>query len=226
MRDEAKKRAAERAVEYVEEGQVVGLGTGSTTRFAIEAIGRRVKEGLRITGVPTSKDSDALARELGIPLVDLNDIEKIDITIDGSDEIDSRFDMIKGGGGAMTREKLVALASRTRIIVVDEPKLVSSLGQTRPLPVEVLPFAWRMSARCLSELGCKPVLRSSGEAAFVTDNGNYILDCEFGPIEDPPSMEKRIKLIPGVVESGLFIAIADSVIIAFDDRVEVRSRPA
>jgi ribose 5-phosphate isomerase A len=224
MRDEAKKRAAERAVEYVEENQVVGLGTGSTTKFAIEAIGRRVQSGLNIRGVPTSKNSDLLARELGIPLVDLNDVEKIDVTIDGADEIDPSFHMIKGGGGALTREKLVALASDARIIVVDEPKLVETLGQTRSLPVEVLPFAWRMSARHLSSLGSKPVLRRTGEAVFITDNGNYILDCEFGPIADPPSLEKSIRLLPGVVECGLFISIADKVIIAFDDRVEVRSR--
>lgn len=224
MRDDAKRRAAERAVEYVEDNQVVGLGTGSTTKFAIEEIGRRVQSGLRITGVPTSKNSEKLAIELGIPLTDLNDVERIDVTIDGADEIDPNFHMIKGGGGALTREKLVALASTRRIIVVDEPKLVNSLGQTRSLPVEVLPFAWRMSARLLTELGSKPVIRRSGETVFVTDNSNYILDCEFGPIADPPSLEKSIKLLPGVVECGLFIAIADRVIIAFDDRVEVRER--
>lgn len=226
MRDEAKKRAAERAVEYVFDNQVVGLGTGSTTKFAIEAIGRRVQEGLNITGIPTSKNSELLAKELGIRLVDLNDVASIDVTIDGADEIDPSFHMIKGGGGALTREKLVALASKTRIIVVDEPKLVDSLGQTRSLPVEVLPFAWRMSARLLAELGSNPILRRTGESVFVTDNGNFILDCEFGPIADPPSLEKSIKLLPGVVECGLFIGIADKVIIAFDDRVEARDREA
>jgi ribose 5-phosphate isomerase A len=225
MRDEAKRRAAERAVDFVEDNQVVGLGTGSTTKFAIEAIGRRVQSGLRITGIPTSKNSESLARELGIPLVDLNDVEKINVTIDGADEIDTNFHMIKGGGGALTREKLVALASDTRIIVVDEPKLVTRLGETRALPVEVLPFAWRMSARLLAGLGSKPELRRTGPTTFVTDNGNYILDCDFGPIADPPSLENRIKLLPGVVECGLFIAIADKVIISFDDRVEVRLRP-
>jgi ribose 5-phosphate isomerase A len=224
MRDEAKRRAAERAVEFVEDHQVIGLGTGSTTKFAIEEIGRRVRSGLKITGVPTSKNSEKLAIDLGIPLADLNDVDKIDITIDGADEIDPNFHMIKGGGGALTREKLVALASNYRIIVADEPKLVSSLGETRSLPVEVLPFAWRMSAGLLSNLGSKPVLRRNGESVFVTDNSNYILDCEFGKIADPPSLEKSIKLLPGVVECGLFIAIADRVIIAFDDRVEVRER--
>jgi ribose 5-phosphate isomerase A len=225
MRDDAKRRAAERAVEFVRDNQVVGLGTGSTTRFAIEAIGRRVKKGLTIKGVPTSLGTARLATELGIPLADLNDISRIDVCIDGADEIDPRFDMIKGGGGALTREKLVALASDRRVIIVDEPKLVSHLGSTHSLPVEVLPFAWTMSARLISDLGGNPQLRKADQSVFVTDNGNYILDCEFGPISDPPSLEKEIKLMPGVVECGLFIGIADALIVAFDDRTEARERP-
>ena len=224
--DKSKQRAAERALEFVRDGQVIGLGTGSTAKFAIEGLGRLVREGLSIKGVPTSIATARLATELGIPLVGLNEAGVIDITLDGADEVDPNFNMIKGGGGALTREKLVALASVKRVILVDETKLVPKLGQSRQLPVEVLPFASAFSARLLIELGCVTNLRSHAGETFVTDNGNHILDCSFGPIEDPADLEKRIKLLPGVVESGLFIAIADLLVIGFDDRVEVRERPA
>ena len=222
--DAPKKRAADSAVALVREGQIVGLGTGSTAKFAIEGLGRLVREGLSIRGVPTSTATERMARGLGIPLIDMNDAAAIDITLDGADEVDPDFNMIKGGGGALTREKLVALASTKRVILVDETKLVSRLGASRLLPVEVLPFAWQMSARLLSELGCGVILRLNGEMPFVTDNGNHILDCDFGPIEDAKALEKRIKLLPGVIDCGLFIGIADSLVIGFDDRVEVRER--
>lgn len=225
MQDEAKRRAAEHAIELVKDGQIVGLGTGSTAKFAIEGIGRRVSEGLSIKGVPTSMATERMALDVGIPLVDLNEVHFVDITLDGADEVDDDFNMIKGGGGALTREKLVALASKRRVILVDESKLVSRLGQSRSLPVEVLPFAWALSARRLSELRCVASLRERDGKPFVTDNGNYILDCAFGSIEDPPALESRIKLLPGVIESGLFIGIADTLVIGFDDRVEVRHRP-
>jgi ribose 5-phosphate isomerase A len=224
MQDEAKRRAAEYAIALVNGGQVVGLGTGSTAKFAIEGLGRRISEGLSIKGVPTSLATEKMAREVGIPLVDLNDVHVIDITLDGADEVDHDFNMIKGGGGALTREKLVALASKRRVILVDESKLVSELGQSRSLPVEVLPFAWALSARRLSELGCTASLRHQDGLCFVTDNGNYILDCEFGAIADPPALERKIKLQHGVIESGLFIGIADMLVVGFDDRVEVKQR--
>lgn len=224
--DKPKQRAAERALELVRDGQVIGLGTGSTAKFAIEGLGRLVREGLSVKGVPTSIATERLATELGIPLVGLNAAGVIDITLDGADEVDPDFNMIKGGGGALTREKLVALASVKRVILIDESKLVSKLGQSRHLPVEVLPFASAFSARLLTGLGCVANLRSNAGAPFVTDNGNHILDCAFGPIEDAAALEKRIKLLPGVVESGLFVGIADSLVIGFDDRVEVRERPA
>jgi ribose 5-phosphate isomerase A len=225
MQDEAKRRAAEHAIELVNDGQVVGLGTGSTAKFAIEGIGRRVSEGLSIKGVPTSMATERMARDVGIQLVDLNEVHFVDITLDGADEVDDGFNMIKGGGGALTREKLVALASKRRVILIDESKLVSRLGQSRSLPVEVLPFAWALSAQRLSEVGCVARLREPDGEPFLTDNGNYILDCAFGSIEDPPALESRIKLLPGVIESGLFIGIADTLVIGFDDRVEVRHRP-
>ena len=224
--DKAKQLAAEKALESVHSGQVIGIGTGSTAKFAIEGLGRLVSEGLSIKGVPTSIGTERLARSLGIPLVDLNEAGLIDVTFDGADEVDPSFNMIKGGGGALTREKLVAQSSAKRIMLVDESKLVERLGQSRPVPVEVLQFAWTLSARLLSDLGCVANLRKQAANTFITDNGNYILDCEFGPIEDPAALESTIKLIPGVIESGLFIGIADTLMIGYDDRVEVRERRA
>ena len=224
--DRPKQRAAERALDLIRDGQVIGLGTGSTAKFAIEGLGRLVRDGLSVKGVPTSVATERLARELAIPLVNLNEAGVVDVTLDGADEVDSDFNMIKGGGGALTREKLVALASVKRIILVDESKLVSRLGQSRLLPIEVLPFAWTLAARLLTGLGCVASLREHDGVPFVTDNGNHILDCAFGPIEDAATLEKRIKLLPGVIECGLFIGIADTLVIGFDDRVEVRERPA
>jgi ribose 5-phosphate isomerase A len=223
-RDELKKRAAERAVEFVEDGQVVGLGTGSTTLFALQAIGRKVREGLNIVGVPTSKHTETIARELGIPLTDLNQVEKLDLVIDGADEVDKDFHMIKGGGGALTREKLVAISASLRVNVVDEQKLVEQLGGGFPVPVEVLPFAWSLSARLLRALNCEPTLREKDGKVFATDNGNYILDCRFGEIVEVAELEKSIKLIPGVLECGLFVGICDVIIVGFEDGAEVRYR--
>ena len=223
--DRPKQQAAKRALDLIRDGQVIGLGTGSTAKFAIEGLGRLVREGLSVKGVPTSIATERLARELAIPLVNLNEADVIDVTLDGADEVDPDFNMIKGGGGALTREKLVALASVKRVILVDESKLVSRLGQSRLLPIEVLPFAWTLAARLLTGLGCVASLRAHDGAPFVTDNGNHILDCAFGPIEDAATLEKRIKLLPGVIECGLFIGIADTLVIGFDDRVEVRERP-
>lgn len=225
--DSLKREAGKRAAQFVSDGQIVGLGTGSTTRYAIEEIGRLVKEGLKITGVPTSVASEQMAKELGIPLLSLNEIEEIDVTIDGADEINPDFHMIKGGGGALTREKLVALASNKVVIVIDPSKRVPILGASGryPLPVEVLPFAWNLSARLLGKLGCAWTLREKVGEVFVTDNGNYILDCHFGPIQDPVSLEKEIKLLPGVVENGLFVGIADTLVIGGEDGVEIQERP-
>jgi ribose 5-phosphate isomerase A len=223
--DDLKRRAAERALEFVVDGNVVGLGTGSTAKFAIEGLGQRVKEGLNITGVATSIATERLAREVGIPIISLNDAGVIDVTLDGADEVDPAFNMIKGGGGALTREKLVALASTKRVMLVDDSKLVQVLGQSRQLPVEVLPFSSALSKRQLENLGSVVKLRGEPDSPFITDNGNHILDCAFGPIEKPSELERRIKLLPGVIESGLFIGIADVLVIAFEDRVEVRERP-
>ena len=224
MNDDAKMNAAERAIELVVPGQVVGLGTGSTAAFAIQGLGRRVREGLQITGVPTSKAAEALARSLSIPLADLNEVARVDMIIDGADEVDPNFNMIKGGGGALTREKLVGLASEKGVYVVDESKLVDRLGSSFAVPVEVLQFGWAVSSKHLRELGCEPWLRGDGDAPFLTDNGNYILDCRFDSIADPAQLEKAIKQLPGVVESGLFIGIADVVIVGRSNGVEIRER--
>lgn len=223
-RDELKKRAAERAVEFVEDGHLVGLGTGSTTLFALQALGKKIREGMKITGVPTSRHTETIAREFGIPITNLNQVEKLDIVIDGADEVDPAFNMIKGGGGALTREKLVAISANFRINIVDEQKLVSKLGKGFAVPVEVLPFAWSLSSRLLQELNCQPKLRGKDGKIFATDNDNYILDCKFDGIEDVAELEKRMKLVPGVLECGLFVGICDCIIVGFDDRVDVHYR--
>jgi ribose 5-phosphate isomerase A len=224
-RADRKRRTAERAVDFVANNQIVGLGTGSTARFAIEALGRRVKKGLEITGVPTSLETERLARDAGIHLMTLNEVQKIDVSIDGADEVDPEYNLIKGGGGALTREKLVAVASSMRIIIVDDSKLVKRLGESFALPVEVLPFGWTHCARKLGGFGCSLGLRMTGDQPFETDNGNYILDCRFDSIIDPPQLERAIKLLPGVVESGLFVSLVDVLIIGYEDRVSVQQLP-
>ncbi len=203
---------AEAAVEFIEDGMIVGLGTGSTACWAIQKIGERVSEGLKIKAVATSKASELLAKELKIPLVDLSDIDHVDLTIDGADEVDPDLNLIKGGGGALLREKMVATASRELIIVVDETKLVEKLG-TFPLPVEVVPFGVEFTRRRIEKLGCKTSIRMRNEKDYYqTDNGNYIIDCEFGRIEDPEELNQALNMIPGVVENGLFIKLAARVL--------------
>lgn len=212
-----KRAAAERAVEQVRAGMVVGLGTGSTAEFAIRALGERVAAGLEIVGVPTSRRSEQLARELGIPLAELQDIERIDLTIDGADEVArGTLDVLKGHGGALLREKLVALATAHQVIVADDSKLVDRLGTLCAVPVEVVPFGWRLPAAALEALGARVVLRSlpGSNEPYVTDNANYIVDAHFGPIPDPAALAAEIKAIAGVVDHGLFIGIVDQVIIA------------
>ncbi|HEX6623022.1 MAG TPA: ribose-5-phosphate isomerase RpiA [Pyrinomonadaceae bacterium] len=211
----AKQLAGARAAEYVEDGMAVGLGTGSTAYWMVEALGVRVKHGLRVRGVPTSRRTEEQARALGIPLVTFAEVQQLDLTIDGADEIDPSLALTKGGGGALLREKLVAAASGRMIVVADSSKLVPVLGKF-PLPVEVVPFAWEVTARRVEALGCNPRLRHAGdgEDAYVTDNGNYILDCDCGVIADPARLERELKLLPGVVECGLFVGMAETVVVA------------
>jgi len=201
--DREKRLAAEAAAELVEDGMLVGLGTGSTAAFAIRRIAQRVRGGLHLRALPTSKQTEALARELGIPLVSFEDVAALDLTLDGADEMDPALNLIKGGGGALFREKIVAAASRRLVIFADHTKRVARLGRF-PLPIEVNPFGWQVVAAKVNALGAEPALRQRDGRTFVTDNGGYILDCRFGEIADPPGLERRLRAITGVMETGLF----------------------
>jgi len=209
MGHEAEKEAAGRAAaKLVRNGDVVGLGTGSTAYFAVVAIGERVKAGLKIVGIPTSVATADLARQLGIPLTTLDEHPQIDITIDGADEIDPQLNLIKGGGGALLREKVVASVTRKMVVVGDSTKIVPALGKF-PLPVEIIPFARTVIEKKIASLGATTKLRMRPDGQpFVTDNGNHILDCTFGRIADPPALARELNGIPGVVEHGLFIGLA------------------
>ena len=209
-----KKKAGEKAVEYVKDGMVVGLGTGSTVEWTIRKLGELTRDGLEIIGIPTSVRSEQLAKELGIPLSTLLEHPEIDVTIDGADEVDPNLNLIKGMGGALTREKIVASNSKQEIIVVDDSKLVNTLGTKSPVPVEVLKFAWNTCKKSLEDLNSEPVLRMVASEKYVTDNNNYILDCRFNLIPEPEKLEQNFNNIPGVVENGLFLKLTDMVIIA------------
>ncbi len=213
---ESKRKAAESAVNYIKDGMIVGLGTGSTAYWAIQKIGMRIKEGLNIKAIATSNHSEGLAKELGIHLIPFSEIEMIDITIDGADEVDPAWHLIKGGGGALLREKIVAAASKQLIIVVDESKIVDRLGKF-PLPVEIVKFGNEMTMRKLRALGCDPRLRVVDNEPYITDNANYIADCDFGSIMQPEELHNAINSIPGVVDNGLFINIASKVIVGYED---------
>ncbi|EFU5040318.1 ribose-5-phosphate isomerase RpiA [Listeria monocytogenes] len=207
-----KKIAGEKACEWIEDGMVVGLGTGSTVYYTIEKLGQMVNNGLHITGVATSNETTKQAEKLGIPLKSLNDVTEIDVTIDGADEIDTNFQGIKGGGGALLREKMVASASLKNIWVVSEEKLVRSLGKF-PLPLEVIPFGWKQIERTLAKEQIQTNLRkqSNGEV-YVTNNGNYILDIVNQSFTDAEMWQEKLAQIPGVVEHGLFLDYVDVII--------------
>jgi ribose 5-phosphate isomerase A len=211
-----KRDAGEAAAALVQDGMVVGLGTGSTAYFVIAALIRRVGEGLRMSGVPTSEASAKQARDGGIKLVGFDSVSAIDLTIDGADAITRiGLHLVKGLGGALLREKIVASASRSLVIVADEAKLVDRLGESTPVPVEVVPFGWQMTAARLGGFAGAPVLRlDASKAPFVTDGGNYILDCHTGHIGDPIALDRDMRDIVGVVETGLFIGRAAAVYIA------------
>lgn len=228
MSDELKRQAAAKAVEFVEAGMRVGLGTGSTAAHFVDLLAARVREGLSdIVGVPTSEATRAQAEKLGIKLATLDEFPVLDLTVDGADEIDAELRMIKGGGGALLREKIVATASEQVVIIADKSKLVETLGAF-PLPLEIVPFGLG-ATRNLVELlaadaGCEGEisLRMGADGKpFMTDSGNVILDCAFGRIEDPEGLDDALKLVPGVVETGLFIGIADVAILSAADGIEV-----
>ena len=222
-RDRLKRAAAERALDFVENGMVLGLGTGSTAAFFVAQLAARVAAGLTIVAIPTSERTAAQARQLGIPLTSFAEQRRIDLAIDGADEVQrTSLDLIKGRGGALLREKIVAAASSRFIVIVDRDKLVDRLGEGGPLPVEVAQFGWQATAAALEQLGAQPELRRADSAQpFVTDGGNFILDCLFGAIEDPPETERRINSIVGVVENGLFVGRSSAVIVASQDGIDV-----
>lgn len=208
-----KKIAGEKAVEFVKDGMILGLGTGSTVYWSILKIGELVQDGLQIRGIPTSKNTENLANELGIPLLQLSEVDQLDLAIDGADEANPAFQLIKGGGGALLREKMIASIAKQFIVVADESKYVNQLGKF-PLPVEVVQFGWELTFKKISKIGGNPVLRKLEDGtAYVSDNGNYILDCYFEKIVNPQKLHTMLNMIPGVVENGLFINLADTLII-------------
>jgi ribose 5-phosphate isomerase A len=224
-----KKQAAERAVECIESGTVLGLGHGSTASFALQRIATLLKTGAlkNIIGVPCSLQVEEEARQLGIPLGTLDEHPVIDVTIDGADEVDSNLDLIKGGGGALLREKIVAQASLREIIVVDESKLSPALGTRWPLPVEVIPFGWRSQISFLESLGARVSVRQTSDGRrFVTDQGNLILDCNFGPLPQPTQVARELSQRTGIVEHGLFLGLTTDVIVAGKNGVRHLTRKA
>src|SRR3954468_397527 len=221
--DAAKRLAARAAADLMPEEGVIGLGTGTTTRFFINEVGRLVGEGRKFSAVPTSRRSRELATSLQIPLLDDSGPWTIDVCVDGADEVSMELDLIKGGGGAQTREKIVNRHSRQNVIIVDETKLSQRLGQKRAVPVEVVVFGHRATGASLSRFG-DASLRFAGDDPFVTDSGNYIYDVETGPISDPVELEEEFRHLPGVIETGLFCGRADVVIVAGAGGVELWHR--
>src|SRR4051795_5328008 len=220
--DRLKHAAAQRAVEFVENGMVLGLGTGSTAAFVVAALARRVAHGLSGGAIPTSEHTAEMARELGIPLATFGEHRRIDLAIDGADEVErGSLDLIKGHGGALLREKVVAAASKRFIVVVDDEKLVDRLGERFPIPVEIVQFGWQATAAALEKLGTRPELRQNDSRTFVTDSGNFILDCRFDPIAEPRLLEQAINMTVGVVENGLFLGRSAAVVVASADGIEI-----
>jgi ribose 5-phosphate isomerase A len=212
--------AAARSLEFVEPGMVLGLGTGSTAAIMVELLGERVSQGFWVSGIPTSEATAELARRCGIPLTDFDQIERVDLTIDGADETDGELRLIKGGGGALLREKIVASLSERMIVIADASKKVAQLGAF-PLPVEVVPFAAPALRPRLAELRCEAVLRADrGGQPFVSDEGNLIIDCHFGAIAEPEALARELNAIPGVVEHGLFLGMAERVLLGGATGVE------
>ena len=210
--DQQKAQAAQKAVEYINEGQILGLGTGSTVHHFLTALGTRVQDGLRVRGVPTSQATATYATQLGIPLLGNDEPWDIDVAIDGADQVDPQLNLIKGGGGALLREKIVARATRQFIVIVDEAKQRPQLGLPFPLPVEILSFGWRTTQQHIEKMGWPAPRREQAGQPFLTDNGHYIVDVQIPIIADPASLERTLLQIPGLVECGLFVNMASLVI--------------
>jgi ribose 5-phosphate isomerase A len=212
--EQEKEAAARASLRFVRDGQVVGLGTGSTAAYAVKFLGERVRAGLKIQGIPTSVRTQELAVSAGIPLTTLDEFQQIDVTIDGTDEFDPQLCLIKGGGGALLREKVIASAARQVTIIADASKQVPVLGKF-PLPVEVIPFAQAVVLKKIAALGASVKLRQTKDGRpFITDEHHHILDCSFGQIPDPPALARKLEGIPGIVEHGLFIGLASVVLVA------------
>ncbi len=216
---------AARALGLVKDGATVGLGSGRAATAFIRALGERFRDGLRLRGVPTSEASAAVAREYGIPLVGLDEVENIDVTVDGADEVDPQLDMIKGYGAALLRERIVADCSRQRVILVGEEKLVGRLGSRGIVPVEVVPFAAAFCSRRLAALGGRPQMRKKDGSPLVTDNGNHIIDCGVDPLDSPREFDAAVRAISGVVGTGLFLGIADLVLVGEAAGIREMKRP-
>jgi ribose 5-phosphate isomerase A len=224
--EQLKQKAGEEAASRVVNGQRIGLGTGSTVKYFLEALGRRLAEGdlSDIVGVPTSEGTETLARSLNIPLTTLEEAPILDLCVDGADEVDPQLNLIKGLGGALLREKIVASASRFFIVIVDRAKLVKNLGEDCPVPVEVLPFGWNITAEQIKVIGGRPMLRTKNGSPYKTDQGNHILDCHFGAIGNPQELGRQLDSFPGALGHGLFLDSANEVIIGTPDGVEVLKR--
>lgn len=223
--DQLKRLAAEAAVAEVEDGMVVGLGTGSTAAFALHALAGRIAGGLRVVGIPTSEATARLARELGIALTDFAEHGTIDVTLDGADEVEiGTLALVKGLGGALLREKIVAAASRRMIVIVDQSKVVDRLGRHAPLPVEIVRFGAQVTLRRLADAGAAPSLRVAAGRPFLTDEGNFIADCAVGEIADANTLAARLKTITGVIETGLFLGLATEVVVGHADEVRTLKR--
>lgn len=218
--EQEKRSAGEKSVDFIKDGMTVGLGTGSTVYWLIQKLGKRVSEGLKVKCIPTSIHTERLAMNLEIPIVTFNEIDKIDIAIDGADEVDKDLNVIKGGGGALVREKIIAEFADQFIVIVDQKKLSEQLGK-HFLPVEVTPFGWQATAKYIANLGCQVKLREEDEKIFVSDNDNYILDCYFEKIEDAAKLNEKIKMITGVVDTGLFIDMVDLCIVGKGSDTEI-----
>jgi ribose 5-phosphate isomerase A len=218
--DLRKKAAGEKAAEFIQDGMNVGLGSGSTVYWLLKKLGELVEQGLKIKGIPSSKRTEGWAKEFSIPLTDFSEVQCLDVAIDGADEVDPHFNLIKGGGGSLLREKLVDANSKKLIIIADESKMVSTLGKF-PLPVEVVPFGWEVTAQRIERLGATPQLRKRDGTVFISNNGNYILDCHFHSIPNPAELHQQLKLLLGVVETGLFLGMTDTVIIGGESEVKI-----
>lgn len=218
--DLEKKNAGERAADFVSNGMTIGLGSGTTVYWMLKQLSKRFQYGLKITGIPSSKKTEQWAKEFGIRLTSFAAIDKLDLTIDGANEIDPFFNLMKGGGGSLVREKILANISKEFIIIADQAKLHSQLGSI-PLPVEIIPFGWEVTSKQIEKLGCTAALRKKKNHPFNSDNGNFIVDCHFDTISDPELLHQELIMIPGVIETGLFINMTDKIIIGKNQIVEV-----